>query len=93
MKNPTFFTKIKLVFFTLVVILLSVPIVSLLLIVSMLLHSLDAFKCESFFETVRRGKILFLLFFYSTKIIFTKKRKDYAIVYCLIRKINKFKRK
>jgi len=89
MKCPTFFIKIKILFNLLVIISLALPTVLLMLIVTMFLKALEAFRCESFIETLRRFKLLFVLLFYSTKIIFTKNRRDYTTVYCLLRKIKK----
>lgn len=93
MKRPTFFIKIKTLFNLLVIISVTVPGILLMLIFVMFLKALEALICERFIETLRRLKILFVLLFYLTKIIFTKNRRDYATVYCLLRKINKFTRK
>lgn len=93
MKPIKFFTKIKLVFNTFLVLLISTPVILLLLIIIMLRNSLRTFQEPHFTETVRRFKILICILFYSIAIIFIKNHKNDTKLRCLMRKINNFKRK
>ncbi len=92
MNYPTFFIKIKIIFSLLVVISIAIPSILLLLIVSILFRGLQPFQSKAFHETLKRFKHLFILLFYSIKIIFTDNCKDYRMVRCLLYKIKLFNR-
>ena len=93
MKPIKFFTKIKLIISTFLVLLISTPVILLLLIIIMLRNSLRTFSEEAFIETMRRFKILICILYYSIKIIFIKNHKNDKKLCYLIRKTKKFTRK